>query len=373
MAKKTFPILYKKSASGAIQQWAIDVEHSTIVTTYGQVGGKIQTTTDSVKSGKNLGRKNATDQESQALSEAKSQWLKKKKAGYVESLKDAESGAVDKVIEGGILPMLAKVFEDHSSKIVYPVTVQPKLDGHRCIAIVDSLGEVSLWSRTRKRITSVPHIEKAIKDLGLVSTILDGEIYSDKLKSDFEKITSAARKQEATEESKHLEYHVYDTPMPHCFTKRFSFLITVFPIQRGPLKLVSSTMARSKEEVLKWHDYFIDGGYEGTMVRLHNMPYESKRSSQLLKLKSFTDSEFKIVGVEEGRGKLSGHAGAFICETADGKSTFNVKMEGSLSKLKEYWENRDEYIGQLITVKYQGLTVYGIPRFPTGKAIREDL
>ena len=83
--------LYKRNANGAIQEWLIGVEGTTIVTAYGQVGGKIQTTSDSVKSGKNLGRKNATDRETQAQMEAQAQWVKKKKAGYVESLKDEVS------------------------------------------------------------------------------------------------------------------------------------------------------------------------------------------------------------------------------------------------------------------------------------------
>lgn len=374
MAKPNyFKKLYKKTSTGKIQEWLIGVQGTTIVTTYGQVGGKMQTTIDYVKSGKNLGRKNETDQETQALKEATSQWLKKKKAGYVASLKDAESGKTDSVIEGGILPMLAKVYEENKSKIVFPVSVQPKLDGHRCIAVIDGKGRVSLWTRTRKRLTSVPHIESALKNLNLKNTILDGEIYADSLKSDFEKLTSAARKQEATEESKRLEYHIYDCELPVCFTERFSYLCSFLLTQRGPLKLVPTTVLTDEQEIKAKYETYIMLGYEGMMIRKHGIPYQNKRSDQLLKLKSFIDAEFKIVGVEEGRGKLTGHAGSFVCLSKNAEDRFNVKMEGATSKLKEYWENKEKYIGQLLTVRYQKLSVYGTPIFPVGVRIRKDL
>ena len=43
---------------------------------------------------------------------------------------------------------------------------------------------------------------------------------------------------------------------------------------------------------------------------------------------------------------------------------------GTLAVRKEYWENRDQYTGQMLTVKHQGVSVEGIPRFPVGLAIR---
>lgn len=183
-----FPILYKRTATGAIQQWVISVKGTTIVTTFGQVDGAMQTTKDLVKSGKNQGRKNETGAEEQAMKEAQSRWEKKKKSGYVGSIPEAERGEVDKIIEGGIDPMLAKVFAEHRDKLKYPVMVQPKLDGARMICVVKD-GNVSLWTRTRKRITSMAHIEKQIKELvdklGISDITLDGEAYNHNMKDNF--------------------------------------------------------------------------------------------------------------------------------------------------------------------------------------------
>jgi predicted DNA-binding WGR domain protein len=83
----TLPTLYKRNSNAtAIQQWTISVTDATITTMYGQVGGAMQTTSDTVTQGKNLGKKNATTPEQQAMLEAEAQHERKRKAGYVVSL-----------------------------------------------------------------------------------------------------------------------------------------------------------------------------------------------------------------------------------------------------------------------------------------------
>jgi len=377
--------LFKKSASGKVLQWDISVLGTAITVTHGQVGGKLQTTTDTIKSGKNAGKKNATAPEEQALKEAKAKWTKQKKAGYVDSISKAEAGATDELIEGGALPMLAKVYEDCESKVTYPIAVQPKLDGHRCIAVINAKCEVSLWTRTRKRITSVPHIEKRLSAIaqsmkpllvrlrieGEKNITLDGEIYNHDMKDNFEKLTSAARKEGGNEDSTSLQYHIYDMMAPRCFKERFEALQKELATC-SVIHLVSTKFANSAEEAAMYFTLYTKLGYEGSMVRLLGIPYENKRSHQLLKVKKFLDEEFEIVGMEEGRGKLQGHAGAFVCKTKDSK-IFRAKMSGETAKLKEYWEKRDDYVGQILTVQFQGKTGEGLPRFPVGLRIREDL
>ena len=96
-------------------------------------------------------------------------------------------------------------------------------------------------------------------------------------------------------------------------------------------------------------------------------------NSYLQKYKVFEDAEFEITGVEEGRGKLAGHAGSFICVTKEGNE-FKAKLKGKLSDLKEYWENQKQYIGKTLTVQFQGLTnKNNVPRFPVALRFRENL
>ena len=63
--------LYKYAATGALQQWWIEVEGNKYRTHAGQVGGKITTTAWTHCEGKNQGRANATTAEEQALRDAK--------------------------------------------------------------------------------------------------------------------------------------------------------------------------------------------------------------------------------------------------------------------------------------------------------------
>lgn len=383
---KTFPILYKKTNTGAIQQWTISVEIPKeedplprIKTVHGQVGGKLQTTYDLIAKGKNIGKVNETTPVQQAEAEAFAKWEKQKKKGYVETKEAAEAGEVDKLIEGGINPMLAHKFSEHAHKIKYPCYGQPKLDGIRCIAILKD-GKCTLWSRTRKLFTGVPHvareIEKLFADQG--DMVLDGELYNHEFKKDFEKIVSFVRQEEPADGHEVVQYHIYDIVNDSPFGDRHEFLFNLFNkvvYKDGNLneilRLVVTTTIFDESSVEGFFNYTVEKGYEGVMLRNLSSFYVNKRSYGLQKVKEFDDAEFRIVGIEEGRGKLQGHVGSFICVTQDGKE-FLAKMRGETSRLKELFENHSLWNGKLLTVQYQGLTgKEKVPRFPVGVAIRD--
>lgn len=370
------PTLYKKTSTGAIQQWTIEVTKNVIRTEHGQIEGKMQVSTDTIKAGKNVGKVNGTIPETQAMAEAKAKWEKQKKKGYVETIEAAQAEEVDEIIEGGILPMLAFTFEKQGKKIKYPCFVQPKLDGIRCIAILKD-GTCTLWSRTRKPITSCPHIIAEIERIFRDDIVLDGELYNHDLKKDFEQIVSKVRQEEPEEGHEIVQYHVYDIVNTEIFRDRSSKLHKCFKI--GPpdfkyLKLVETQIVNKEEEVSDWFSEFSGKGYEGAILRNGLGLYANKRSSDLIKVKEMQDAEFAIVGIQEGRGKLAGHVGSFICNTnSTVPQEFNVKLMGDTSKLKEYFEDSKLWFGKVLTVKFQDYTSYEIPRFPVGVRIREDV
>jgi predicted DNA-binding WGR domain protein len=76
------PTLYKKTSTGADQEWSISTEGSTIVTRWGRVGGAIQEGRDLIKVGKSFDKKNETTATQQAEAEAQSRWEKKLQKGY---------------------------------------------------------------------------------------------------------------------------------------------------------------------------------------------------------------------------------------------------------------------------------------------------
>jgi DNA ligase-1 len=364
--QKQFPTLYKKASTGAIWSWRIFVTDSTIHEQWGIDGGAQQTTTDLIKEGKNQGRSNATTPQEQAVAEAKSKWEKKVKSGYVESKKDAEKGKNEL---GGYPPMLAKSAADiHEKYLTFPCYIQPKLDGLRCVSTLDGQ-----YSRTRKPL-NFPHIQKEIDRIRkeypeLAQAEFDGEIYLHKMSDNFQDLMSIARKENHPQQHI-LEYHVYDIiDDSKSFTDRYVKPFSKLKLS-GPVKVVPTFLCKNQEEVDALEQRFIEEGYEGAMRRT-DAPYEFKRSANLLKIKRFEDSEFEVLGIEEGRGKLAGHAGALKFKTKKGID-FNAKPAMPDSMLKQIFENPKKYMGLQATIKYQGVSNDGVPRFPVVKDFRED-
>lgn len=377
---KLLPTLFKKTATGAAQEWSVGTDGNTIVTQWGQVGGTIQIARDEIKSGKNAGRSNATTSTQQAELEAKSQWEKKLKKGYVQSLDDAQEGKTDAIIEGGIFPMLAHRFDEQGHKLTFPCFEQPKLDGHRCVAVVDEKGRCTLWSRTRKPITSMAHIIQAIESLGIHSIIFDGELYNHEYRNRFEELTSFIRASDFREGAEVVQYHIYDMPSSWDFWQRIHFLLSL-PINNqnvrymehsDVLRIVETRTASDEDELIANFNHFLEMGYEGAMARNTNGHYLNKRSYDLLKIKEFIDEEFPVIGVEEGRGKLVGHA-IFVCKTKSNVE-FRAKLKGKQEELKQYFERPNLAVGRQLTVKHQGYTnKNGVPRFPVAMRFREDV
>lgn len=369
---KHLPTLYKLTNTGALQMWQISSfinanDHGVIQTDFGQVGSdNIQSTTDIVSVGKNIGKKNETTPYEQAEIEAKQKWDKKIKSGYMEDRNRVEAGATD--LEG-IKPMLAHVYEDYKDKLKFPVVVQPKLDGMRCIAVIQD-GQCKLFSRTQKAINTVPHIVKELEHMYKDESItLDGELYVH-AGDNFNELMSILKRDELHPDHEKIQYWVYDIPSSQdVFANRNDFL--PFTVQTSPIVPVFSHIAEDEQDVDDILNDFITSGYEGVMIRIPDSKYENKRSKSLLKYKKFQDAEFKVIGVEEGKGKLMGKAGAFVCETKEGKQ-FNVKMEGTLDSLTNYLVNFSEFSGKYLTVRFFSYTIDGVPRFPVGVGFRNE-
>jgi len=108
-------------------------------------------------------------------------------------------------------------------------------------------------------------------------------------------------------------------------------------------------------------------GGEGLMLRRPKSMYEVGRSSSLLKVKTFHDTEGRVVGHAPGTGKHKGRLGALIVELPSG-TKFNVGTGFSDAER----ENPPK-IGAVITFRYQEMTKDGVPRFPSYVGERIDV
>jgi DNA ligase-1 len=353
--------IYKKTKTGAVQEWTIEVSDNKYRTHSGQCGGIITTNSWTIVYGKNEGKANGTTDNEQALKEAVAKRTKKLESGYFENIKHINKTQYFE-------PMLASKWEDSKDKITYPIFSQPKLDGIRCIVTKDGM-----FSRNGKAIISAPHIRESLSEVFEVypELILDGELYADKFANDFNKIVSLVKKTKPTdadlkESKKNIQYWIYDLPDNDIqFGDRCDRLHDLFENYNAFNKHcveVETTLCMSEDDVMDLYEEYVDAGFEGQMLRL-NKAYENKRSKFLMKHKSFIDEEYTIVDVCEGEGNKTNMVGYMTFKTADGKP-FKSNVKATFEESEEMFRNKKQLIGKQATIKYFNLTPDGIPRFP---------
>jgi ATP-dependent DNA ligase len=259
------------------------------------------------------------------------------------------------------MPMLAHKFKDNKSKVEFPVFVQPKLNGMRMLFDGD-MG----WSRGNKEI--IPEVIQHLK-FDTDGFILDGELMLPGNQLLQESMT--AIKKFRPELSPTLIYHVYDvvdSDLP--YAKRYQLIVDICRNAPKNVKIVQTELVKNEDDIMKYHKKFVKDGFEGTMVRFPEFPYEiGKRSYSLLKLKDFTDDEYRIVDIIDGDGSDRGLA-IFQLDNGNGQ-VFNCRPEGSQENRAELYKERKKLINKYMTVRFFELSKDNIPIFPVGVGIRE--
>lgn len=349
--------LFKRSSTGKISTWKIEVEGNKFRTISGFTDGKKVTSEWTLCKAKSY-----CTAEEQAVNQATALHTKKKDLGAFENIDDIDTPVFFK-------PMLAHDFRKLKGKVTYPVMSQPKLDGVRAV-----VQESGMKSRNGKPHLSTPHIHESLAKLFKEDPdlIFDGELYVHKGECDFNKIISLVRKKKPTlediqESKEHIKYHIYDLPShPGTFKERMEALKKLdLP---DCCVLTSTHLCKNEEEVMSYYSEYMADGYEGQMVRIIDSVYENKRSKSLMKHKVFYDQEFTIIDVLEGKGKLTGKVGRIIFEING--TRFKSAVNGDHKYLEQLFKD-ENLIGKQATVKYFELTPDGIPRFPKVIAIRD--
>lgn len=364
------PKLYKKSVKGAVQQWEISTDGNSFYTEAGQVDGKITKSLPTYTEPKNLGKANETTAEQQAEIEALAKWEKKKKEGYVENLEDVDN-------ETFIKPMLAHPIKNRKTPFDYPVIMNKKYNGCRCIITKDGA-----FSRKGEKFHNVKHILEELQPVfeQHPNLVLDGELNDPNDQKNLNrliKLIAVTRKEkdltpELIEESKNIvKYCIYDFFhkgfQEHPYETRLVSADMIFKYgdkKYSYVYMVDYQYANSEEEVAEFTDKVISDGWEGAILRVRNMPYEHKRSMNLLKIKKFEDAEFEVVDIMEGTGNWTGKAKQIVCKLNNKGDTFISNVRGTMEFLEDVLKNKKDYIGKKITVDFQCYSEYGVPLLP---------
>ncbi|CAF1337150.1 unnamed protein product [Rotaria sordida] len=199
---------------------------------------------------------------------------------------------------------------------------------------------------------------------------LDGEIWCGR--GLFQKCVSIVKKQAAKvvpDDYKLLTYLIFDAPTQGGkYEDRVKWLQANIP--QDDDKCFATVVGIKKCEGLAQLKQFLadvnKAGGEGIMLRKPGSLYEHKRSTTLLKVKTFYDEEALVVGHKASK-SLTGMVGALECELPNGKR-FDVG-----SGLNMDQRRKPPKKGSVITFKFQELSNNGHPRFPVFLRVRTDL
>lgn len=258
-----------------------------------------------------------------------------------------------------------------------------KLNGNRATYV-----NGKLLSRQGKEFTGLEHIISELKELDpSMSMVFDGEIIrknTDNL-SDNEnfRIGTGVLNSDSTDKSC-LEFVIFDCVtlnafLTHEITPTFDFRRQVMQ-SYTPNKKFSSVRilgviyeGTDQNKIDEYLEYADKQNWEGLMLN-KNAPYDFKRTTNLIKIKTFHFSDLKIINCLEGEGKYKGMLGALVVDYKG--NPVNVGSGFSDTQRIEYWKNKNSLIGKIVEVKYkeESSDKNGVKslQFPIFSRLRED-
>lgn len=302
-------------------------------------------------------------------------------------------------------PMLAyKLKEKDLSSLKFPLIVQPKLDGIRCVILK---GEI--LSRTLKPIPNI-EIRRQLKALWIKKCrpyLMDGELCNSNMS--FQEVASNVM---SRDEQPKIEYITFDYAFdtgdllhPYCYRNNSPINPYAYQDINISYKIINNI-----QDTIKQEEIFLKEGYEGIIIRSPGASYKFGRSTLneqgLMALKRFEDAEAEIIGVKElqknendleyderGYAKHSSHRdnmikmntlGALIVRGTNGQFKdvdFDVGSGFTDILRDKIWQdiilnpNANSYykIGDIITYKYQKIGSKNKPRIPVFKGFRKNI
>ena len=348
--------LYKKSKTGAVQQWSVFVEGSEVIVEWGKLDGKLQTESYQCFA-KNVGRSNQTSPEEQAEMEAIAKWEKQIKKNYSE---DINSSDIKK------LPAKVNDWKKLKKTPEFPLYASIKMNGVNCLIIRDPVTRsLQFVSRGGEQYPVLSHMVKGIHEYmdSICVDELNVELY--KHGEHLQDIQSAVKKH--NELSSKLVAVVFE--LPNLGEKAYSERVDwMWKAQTSEfVKTSFINPVRSLEELHTFFDYSLHSNFEGIVIKTPTNKYEyGVRATDAWKLKPVEDDEFLINWCKLDK---KGHV-VFECFIKDQSRTFNVKCKGTDEERKKIAGEADQWIGKWLKVEYEMLSKDGVPLKPVGIGLR---
>ena len=288
---------------------------------------------------------------------------------------------------------LAKAYDEKTQKKVKWSDcwfVSRKLDGCRCICIIDGNGEPKFFSRAGNEFLTLDNLKPSIRQLGLINTVLDGEIcmIDANGNEDFTSIIKEIKRKDHTIEQPH--YYIFDhltikefesKVSTTKFSQRIANIESIVPDGLRGVSVLDQWIASDKvfEDLMTQSK---EGGWEGLMLR-KDTTYKGKRSDEVLKVKQMHDAEYIVLDVESDVHRVIVD-GAEVSELM--LKNIIIEHKGNRVQVgsgfnheqrRHYFNNPNEIIGKQVTIQYFEETsnqngTHSL-RFPVIKAIYETV
>lgn len=219
--------------------------------------------------------------------------------------------------------------------------------------------------------------------------MLDGELHDWKLRQDLLSIVKGGG------DWKNVGYKIYDAPPPACMLDIRTMVVTgtKVGINYGPTAdrlrteaqsasvrrgmgfkdrlaiataavgsstvatVLPQTVVGSTENLENILTDVLKRGGEGLVVRHPDGLYLCKRHKGILKLKGMDEDEATVTGVTDGLGKHEGRIGALVCKWKNLTINLGSGLTDSERELKDW-------VGQVVTFRYRGVSRDGYPQEP---------
>lgn len=250
-----------------------------------------------------------------------------------------------------------------------------KADGARCMAIVDSVGEVTFVSRNGKQYKGLTNLRTRIMALGLVDCVIDGElVYAPEgldavdSRATGNGIVNKSNKGTISDaEQAGIIYQVWDlipldvynsvsNELNRPYIERKAQLNALIENEVS-LQAIPFTIVHSKEEASDVYHSYTEQGLEGIILKDPTALWEDKRSKSLVKYKEEHTADLRVIAAHEGTGKYKGMLGAVTLQSECGRLITNCGSGFNVEQRIDLWDMylRGELLEAIFEAKYNAV------------------
>ncbi len=187
---------------------------------------------------------------------------------------------------------------------------------------------------------------------------IDGELWTKQ--ADFENINSIISTKNAAKRWRQITHQIFEVPnQAGGILARLTVLRKY--LHKNPnnfIKIIKQIPIKFQVQVNNFLYKIIQHKGEGVVVRNPNIPYQTGRTANALKIKKYQDDECIVIEILNGKGKYINKMGSIKCQLKHG----NIIKIGS--GFTDYERTNPPAIGTQITFKYYGLSKKGNYKYP---------